>query len=242
MSDRLPRPEPKDAFRRALRSRLMAEAAVTLRPRETASRPVWLRPALAAAAIVLIVALGAGSAAADSLPGDLAFGLKRATEELKLSLAIDDSTKLKTLADQADHRLAELARATSDRPAAAPTASAAFTVAVQRFTAAVVALRGKPGATEDKRAEAQDVADAADAKHEAVLGELERRASPETKPDVERAKNAVDEHRPSDRPTNTAKPPRTAQPPRTPEPTETPEPTRSGSGRDGPTAVPTPRR
>ncbi|HVR88192.1 MAG TPA: DUF5667 domain-containing protein, partial [Candidatus Limnocylindria bacterium] len=220
MSDRLPRPEPRDAFRRSLRSRLMAEAAVTLQPRETswaAVRRGWPRPALAAAAVVLVVALGAGSAAADSLPGDFAFGLKRATEELQLSLALDDSTKLKTLADQADHRLAELARASSDRPAAARPASAAFTAAVQRFTAAVVALRGKPGASEDKRAEAQDVADAASAKHEAVLVELERRASPETKPDIERAKNEVDEHRPSDRPINTPESTRTPASTRTPE-------------------------
>src|SRR5437868_2937464 len=152
MSDLLPRPKPREAFKRSLRAQLMAQAPVALATRET----TWtrlaasllgpaLRPALVAAAIALLVVGGAGKAAADSLPGDAAFTLKAAAERVQLALAFDDTTRLRLLAEQADHRLAELAEAVSTRPAAAPTATDAYAAAVQRFTEAVDALRGKAG-------------------------------------------------------------------------------------------------
>ena len=90
MSDLFPRPEPRDAFRRALRARLMAEAASTVGRRETTwtrFQRSWLRPALAAGVAAFVLVVGAGSAAADSLPGDLAFGLKRAAEDVPTGYA-----------------------------------------------------------------------------------------------------------------------------------------------------------
>src|SRR2546428_353001 len=75
MSDRLPRPEPRDAFKRALRAQLMAQAPSVLARRETAwsrFKVSLMRPAFAIAAVVLVLVAGAGKAAADSLPGDLA--------------------------------------------------------------------------------------------------------------------------------------------------------------------------
>ena len=167
MSDRLPRPEPRDAFKRALRAQLMAQAPTALARRETVWSLValpqgsWLRPAFAVAAVFVLLVAGAGKAAADSLPGDLTFGLKTAAEELQLALALDDTTRLKVLSEDADHRLAELTRALTSRPEAAPTATAEYAAAVARFTAAVDELRGKPGTSEDKRTEAKDVVDAA---------------------------------------------------------------------------------
>src|SRR5438132_5520406 len=114
MSDMLPRPEPRDAFKRALRAQLMAQAPAILARRETAwSRfqlmsGSWLKPAVALAAIALLLIGGTTKAAADSLPGDLAFGLKIAAEQLQLTLALDETTRLRLLSQQAHHPPARL--------------------------------------------------------------------------------------------------------------------------------------
>src|SRR5438552_2852028 len=245
MSDRLPRPEPRDAFKRALRAQLMAQAPTALARRETVWSLValpqgsWLRPAFAVAAVFVLLVAGAGKAAADSLPGDLTFGLKTAAEELQLALALDDTTRLKVLSEDADHRLAELTRALTSRPEAAPTATAEYAAAVARFTAAVDELRGKPGTSEDKRTEAKDVVDAARQKHEAVLDELEKTAPEDAQQALERARQEADKLRPSNTPdrlrtpeptravpARTAEPTRASEPPRGGEPTRTPQPTR----------------
>jgi hypothetical protein len=236
MSDRLPRPEPRDAFKRALRAQLMAQAPLVLARRETAwsrFQVSWMKPALAAAAVVLVLVAGAGKAAADSLPGDLTFGLKTAAEQVQLALALDDTTRLKVLSEDADHRLAELTRAITTRPNVAPTATAEYAAAVARFTAAVDALRGKPDTSADKRTEVEDVIDAARAKHQAVLDELEKTAPADEKLDLERARDEADKLRPSDKPDRTktpqptrTQPARASETPRGGEPTRTPLPTR----------------
>lgn len=235
MSDRLPRPEPREPFKRALRSQLMAQAATALVRRETA----WsrfqrglLRPAVAFAAVALLLAGGAGKAAADSISGDPAFGLKTAAEQLQLAFAFDDTTRLALLSEHADHRLAELARAVITRPSAAPTATDEYAIAVARFTAAVDALRGTPGASEDTRTAAEDVVDAAHLKHEEVLDELQRSAPSDSQDGLERAMLEADKLHASDRPARTPEPPQPAErrdPTRSPQPTRTaprPSPTR----------------
>jgi len=209
MRDMLPRPKPRDAFKRALRAQLMAQAPSVLSPRETMwtrvagafLRPA-LRPAMVAAVIALLVVGSAGKAAADSLPGDPAFGLKVAAEQLQLALALDDTTRLRLLADQADHRLAELVLAISTRPAAAPTATDAYAAAVQRFTDALDALQSQPGTSADKQTAADEVVDAAHAKHEAVLDELQKTAPESAQQGLERAKQEADKLHTSGRPTN----------------------------------------
>ena len=245
MSDMLPRPKPRDAFKRSLRAQLMAQAPSVLAPRETTwtrladafLRPA-LRPAMVAAVIALLVFASAGKAAADSLPGDAAFGLKIAAEQLQLALALDDTTRLGLLAEQADHRLAELAEAVSTRPSAAPTATDAYAAAVHRFTDALDALTGKPGTSADKQTAADDVVDAAHAKHEAVLDELEKTAPESAQQGLERARQEADKLHPSGRParplepTDTPEPNDTAEPTRaarTPTPTRAAEPTRGSS-------------
>ncbi len=207
MKDMLPRPEPRHAFKRALRAQLMAQASTVLAPRETAwSRvgaafgPGLLRPALAVAAAVLVLAVGTEKAAAGSLPGDLAYPLKAAAEQVQLALALDDTTRLQLLAEQADHRLAELSEAVSARPDAAPTATDEYAAAVARFTAAVDALRGKPGTSVDERTAAEDVVDAAHDKHEAVLDELEKTAPAAAQDGLDRARTEADKLHASDRP------------------------------------------
>ena len=240
MSDMLPRPKPRDAFKRSLRAQLMAQAPGVLSPRETTwahvtgafLRPA-LRPAMVAAAIALLVVGGAGKAAADSLPGDAVFTLKVVAEQVQFAFALDDTTRLRLLAEQADHRLAELAEAVSSRPASAPTATDAYAAAVERFTSAVDALRGKPGTSADKQSAAEDVVDAAHDKHEAVLDELEKTAPASAQDGLERAKHEADKLHASDRPARTNEPTdqpdntRSPQPARTATPTRAAEPTRT---------------
>jgi hypothetical protein len=180
---RLPEPRLRDEFRRELRARLMQEAAVTLVPkRRDTAWTAWLRPAFAAGLAALVIIVGAGSAAANSLPGDPTFGLKRAMEEVRVALIFDDVERVRVLADLADQRLSELEKVAS-RDDKSPTASDEYAQAVARFRAAVDALQ--QAAPEDKSELAQDVADAAREKHEFILEQLRARLS-------ERAKDAVD--------------------------------------------------
>jgi hypothetical protein len=245
MSDMLPRPKPRDAFKRALRAQLMAQAPGVLSPRETTwtrvtgafLRPA-LRPAMVAAAIALLVVGGAGKAAADSLPGDAVFSLKVAAEQVQLAFALDDTTRLRLLAEQADHRLAELAEAVSSRPASAPTATDAYAAAVERFTSAVDTLRGKPGTSVDKQTAAEDVVDAAHDKHEAVITELEKTAPASAQDGLERAKQEADKLHASDRPARTPEPTDRPDRTRSPQPARTATPTRAAE----PTRTPTPTR
>lgn len=238
MSDMLPRPEPRESFKRALRAQLMAHASTTLVRRETAWSRMqrgWLRPAVAFAAVALIVVGGAGKAAADSLPGDTAFGLKVAVEQLQLSFAIDDTTRLRILADQADHRLAELAVAIATRRVAStPLAQQAYAAAIETLTTQVDAVRAAPGTSPDKQAAVADLVDAVHLRHTAVLEQL-RRATNDAQ-DVDRATDESDKLHVSDRPARTPDAPdRSGQPERTapvdpsdePDPSRTPQPTRS---------------
>lgn len=197
----LPRPEPREAFRRELRGRLMTEARVALAPRETAwvmLQRLWLRPAFVFAAIAIFLIGGSGIAAAGSLPGDAAFALKRAAEDVQLALAPDDSARIEVLAAQADHRLAELSIATTERPSVAPTATAAYADAVAKLNTAIQALRGAPDPGQTKADAARDVAERARAKHIIVLDELEGRVPDEARDSVEQAKHEADKIGPSD--------------------------------------------
>jgi hypothetical protein len=196
---RLPEPRIRDEFRLELRARLMREAAVVLvpKPRETAwtawLRPLrrgtawtaWLRPSLVAGLAALVLTIGAGSAAAGSVPGDLTFGLKRAMEEVRVALTFDDVERVRVLSEIADERLSELERVAS-RDDKAPTASEAYADAVTRFRAAVDALQNAAPEA-DKSDLAQDVADTAREKHEMVLEWLRERLSEKAKGSVDRA-------------------------------------------------------
>jgi len=182
---RLPEPHLRDEFRRELRARLMREAAVTLTPkRRDTAWTAWLRPAVAVGLAAGVLFAGAASAAAASVPGDPAFGLKRAIEEVRVALTFDDVQRVRVLADIADQRLSELEKVAT-RDDKAPTASEEYALAVTRFRAAVDALQ--QAAPEDKSALAQDVADAAREKHEIVLEQLKDRLPEKAKDAVDRA-------------------------------------------------------
>jgi hypothetical protein len=243
MSGMLPRPEPRGAFKRALRAQLMAQAPGALARRETAwsrFQGSLLRPALIAAAIALLIVAGTGRAAAGSLPGDAAYPLKVAAEQLQLAFAPDEGSRLRLLAEQADHRLAELAKAVSARPNSAPAAEEAYAKAVKTLTVAVEAVRTQPNVSEDNKNAAEDVVDAAHQKHEAVLEDLKNTVSPSQQVEIERAKDESDKLLPSGRPARSAGPSnapertRTSQPTRTPPPPRTPEPAEPKHGDDQP--------
>ena len=182
---RLPEPRLRDEFRRELRARLMREAAVTLVPkRRDTAWTAWLRPALAGGLVALVLVVGAGTAAANSLPGDATFGLKRAIEEVRVALTFDEVERVRVLAELADQRLSELEKVAS-RDDKAPTASDEYAQAVARFRAAVDALQ--QAAPDDKSGLAQDVADAAREKHEFILEHLKDRLSDKAKDAIDRA-------------------------------------------------------
>jgi len=203
----LPRPEPRDAFRRELRGRLMAEARVALVPRETAwtawtswtrLQPSWLRPAMAFAVIAIFLLTGGGLAAAGSLPGDPAFALKRAAENVQLALAPDATARIEVLASQADQRLTEFATATSERPGAAPSASAAYADAVAKLSAAIETLRRAPDGGGTRADAARAVVERARERHILVLNELEQRAPDAARDSIERAKDEAEKLRPAE--------------------------------------------
>jgi uncharacterized protein DUF5667 len=183
---RLPDPRMRDEFRRELRARVMREAAVVLVPKRRGTAwTAWLRPALATGLATLVLVVGASSAAAGSVPGDLTFGLKRAIEEVRVALTFDDVERVRVLSEMTDQRLSELDRVAA-RDDKAPTASEEYARSVTRFREAVDALQ-QAAPEEDKSELAQDVADAARDKHEFLIERLKDRLSEKAKRSVDRA-------------------------------------------------------
>ncbi len=255
---RIPRPIMRAEFRKRLRADLMNEAvalAEERRWRGTRSSArismlvARLRPVAVAAVIVAVLLAGAGAAAAGSLPGDPGYGLKRAAEAVELALAPTAEAKLSVLATQAQRRLDDLTRTASERPDRAPTATAEYEAAVQRFAAAVEALRAaEPGTKHDA---VDELVESTRAKHEAILEELEQRVPASAQPGIERA---IEEHeklrpsaapspderggKPSDVPSRSGEPARSPSPNR---PSEKPRADETSRG-DRPSALPTPHR
>ena len=181
----LERPVMREQFRKELRGRLMSEAVVALAPQRGGfSFSTILRPALATAAILVLVFAGATSAAASSLPGDALYAVKRAGEDVRLALTFDDVARTQLLSDLTDRRLEELAEVAKKRPSSAPTATQEYADAVNNFANALDKLRGAD--SEDKRNAAQALAEAARAKHKAVLDEVKDQLPADAQPDVQK--------------------------------------------------------
>jgi hypothetical protein len=243
---RIPEPRMRDEFRKQLRARVMNEAVTVLAQRRR-ERPwlAWLRPAMAVGLAAFVLMAGAGVAAAGSLPGDPAFGLKRAIEDVRVALSFDDVDKLKALSELTDKRLDELQRV-ADRSDKAPTASEEYAKAVARFRAAVDALRqAAPG---DKREAADQVADAAREKHDAVLEDLKDRVPENARESLDRAieeerrpkKDNPDTDKGQDEKRATPPPTRTREPGLNPTPRPT-EQRRETQRRETPRPTATPR-
>jgi uncharacterized protein DUF5667 len=181
----LERPVMREQFRKELRGRLMSEAVVALAPRQGRfSFPLILRPALAAMAILVLVLAGATSAAASSIPGDPLYAVKRAGEDVRLALTFDDVARTQLLSDLTDRRLEELAEVAKRRPSSAPTATQEYADAVNNFANALDRLREAD--SEDKRNAAQALAEAARAKHKAVLDEVKDQLPADAQADVQK--------------------------------------------------------
>lgn len=248
MSDaRLGRPEPRAAFRARLRAELVREAAV-LAAERAARRSWWssllapaLRPAFAVATAAVLLFASAGVAAAGSLPGDPAFALKRAAEQIEVTLAPSDEARARVLAAQAARRLDELSRAAT-RPERAPTATAEYEAAVDRLAKAVEALRD-PSTREAQREAVGEVVEAAREKHVQVLEALRDRLPDAAKPGIDRAIEQTEKLRqgpgpnpagPEQRaPADRSRPPAPAAPRATP---------RGAAPGTFPTVVPSPKR
>lgn len=176
-------------FRADLRSRLLAQVGPTAATRRTT--PWWTlripRFALAGVAVFAMLFGGTGLAAAGSLPGEPLFGLKRAAEEVALTVAFDDATRIQRLAEQASARLAELRHADGATRAAAARESAR---ALERLSEAQRAS----GAGTD--ASASERADGARDQAEAVLRDLELTLPPEA---AEGIRRAIEAGRPQER-------------------------------------------
>jgi uncharacterized protein DUF5667 len=187
-SPRLERPMMREQFRTELRGRLMSEAVVVLARRPSrfsfpAMVPI-LRPAFATAAILILVLAGATSAAASSLPGDPLYALKRAGEDVRLALTFDDVARTQLLSEFTDRRLEELADIAKNRPSSAPTATQEYADAVNNFANALDDLRAAE--SEDKRNAAQALAEAARAKHKAVLDAVKEQLPADAQSDVQK--------------------------------------------------------
>jgi hypothetical protein len=111
---------PDDAFRAALRDRLVTEAAarvpapVVPSARSRPSAPSRLRQLVATVAVASVVAgVGAAAASSRALPGDTLYGLKRQIEAGQLALARGDLGHGRELLEQADARLTEAERLTA---------------------------------------------------------------------------------------------------------------------------------
>src|SRR2546427_10083491 len=194
----LERPVMRERFRTELRSRLMSEAAVVLAPRpRRLSFPMILRPVLAAAALLVLVVAGATNAAASSLPGDPLYAVKRAGEDVQVALTLDEVARMQLLSQLAARRLEELAEIAKQRPASAPTATQEYADAVDRFANALDRLRDAD--SEDKRNAAQDLADAAQAKHRAVLDSVKDKLPAKDQPEIQRV---IDDEQERTSPTN----------------------------------------
>ena len=233
MDPRLPEPTVREEFRAELRARLMREAVTALAPRPRGTAWVILRPALGVGLAAVLLIAGTGTAAAGSLPGDATFPLKKAFENIQVTLTFDDVERVDLLGQLADRRLAELQVIVERADASkAPTASEEFAAAVARFRAAVDAIQ--QAAPAEKSGKVQELVDAARGKHEAVLDEVQQKLDdPAAQDAIERAKDEENKDTESE---NKDKDPR-----KTPRPARTPTPARTARPSIDQRAVETPR-
>jgi hypothetical protein len=137
---------PDDAFRTALRDRLLTEAAARVpapavpAARARPSAPSRLRQLVATVAVASVVAgVGAAAASTRALPGDALYGLKRQIESAQLALARGDLGHGRELLEQADARLTEAERLTAGEGGSDPATRALVERALQQMAADVTA-------------------------------------------------------------------------------------------------------
>jgi uncharacterized protein DUF5667 len=182
------RPRAANALRAQLRASLLAAPVTPVRRPSVWARASLLRPMLAAAVVLALLVGAGGSAAASSLPGDPAFGLRRAVEETQLAFTFDDAARLDALVALADQRLADLVAVTRTRPASTGVATDEYLAAVARVDAALTALRSQPRSAPRDAAIARALSDATD--HIARLQTLATLLPQSAQPGIQRAIDA----------------------------------------------------
>ena len=178
------RPSAPPALRAQLRSSLLA-APVVFPQRRPPMRFAWLRPAIAGLLVLALLVSGGGYAAASSLPGDPAFVLKRAVEDVQVAIAPDDAARLDTLGTQSDRRLADVETVTAMRPGAISAATNEYLGAVARLDAVLMRVASQPASAGRDAALAR--ATARSAAHIAALQSIATRLPAQAQPGIQRA-------------------------------------------------------
>ena len=180
---------PRPAFRAELRSALLAAPVSFEAPRASGlgwPRVLALRPALAAILVLALLAtVGGGIGAASSLPGDPAYGLKRAAEEVQVTLASDDVSRLDTLVTQSDRRLADLETLVARRSSAVGFGTDEYTAAAGRVDDVLTRVATLPETSQRDAALAR--ASAASTDHLARLQALATRLPEAAQRGIQRA-------------------------------------------------------
>lgn len=184
-------------MRRDLRGALLAAPVTATAPAGTAwtmrlaPRTSWLvrlRPVLAVLVVLAVLAGGAGTAAAGSLPGDPAFGLKRAVEDVQVAVAPDDTARLELLITQTERRLDELEALASRRSSAVGVATDEYVAALARVEQMLATVSTEPATS--ARDAAIDRARTAAAAHVARLESLAGTLPDAAQPGIQRAIDA----------------------------------------------------
>lgn len=172
-------------LRSQLRSSLLAAPVSPRRRTSMWSRLGALRPALALVVVIALLAAAGGSAAASSLPGDPAFAIKRAVEDVQVAVTPDDAARLDTLETQSDRRLADLETATATRATAVAAATQEYVAAIARLDATLSSVLAAPATPARDAAIAR--ATAASTTHIAMLETLAARLPAAAQPGIQRA-------------------------------------------------------
>ncbi|MGQ0626079.1 MAG: DUF5667 domain-containing protein [Sporichthyaceae bacterium] len=111
---------PSEAFRVALRGRIIAAGAVSVHPTTGPGTPTpWRRRLVAASAVIAISGAGVSAtamAAGDALPGDRLYEVKRAVESIQLAMAGSEIDKADRYLTMAATRLDEVAALLAENP------------------------------------------------------------------------------------------------------------------------------
>ena len=175
-------------FRSRLRASLLAAPVVL----ESPGPPLFgwsrlgLRPIVASVLLLALLATaGGGVAAASSMPGDPAFALKRAAEDVQVALAPDDISRLDTLVTQSGRRLVDLETLAARRSSAVATATDEYLAAASRVETVLTRVAALAASPDRDAALAR--AEAASADHLARLQALATRLPEAAQQGIQRA-------------------------------------------------------
>jgi Domain of unknown function (DUF5667) len=135
-------PQPTDTFPRQVGERLHSRIGTARPPRRHLR---WWQLAAASLVVLSLVVYGFTTAAAESLPGQPLYGIKRATEFVALERVRDDAGRALVLVDQAGIRLDECSQLVhAGQTDAAMLAAEQYVATLREATALILAARPAP--------------------------------------------------------------------------------------------------